>query len=108
MKKSIWLSYDLGVQGDYEGLYRWLDNEGAVECGDSFAFLKIEIPDAKSVPQFLTEEIKANVSLGKTDRVYVIWFNPTDKQMKGRFIVGKRKGSPWEGFGDVASTQDDL
>lgn len=33
--KTIWISYDLGVGGDYEGLYAWLDNNEATECGDS-------------------------------------------------------------------------
>ena len=36
MKTStIWISYDLGVRGDYEGLYAWLDSHGAKECGDT-------------------------------------------------------------------------
>ena len=37
MKKFIWLSYDLGIGGDYESLYSWLDNHEAKECGDSVA-----------------------------------------------------------------------
>ncbi len=26
MKKALWISYDIGVRGDYEGLYAWLDS----------------------------------------------------------------------------------
>jgi hypothetical protein len=26
VKSTIWLSYDLGGSGDYEGMYSWLDN----------------------------------------------------------------------------------
>jgi hypothetical protein len=37
IKKIAWMSFDLGVQGDYEGLYRWLDAQGARECGDNLA-----------------------------------------------------------------------
>lgn len=29
--RTIWISYDLGVQGDYEGLYGWLDTHKARE-----------------------------------------------------------------------------
>ena len=38
MKQAIWLSYDLGVRGDYEGLYAWLDKHQAKECGDNIAY----------------------------------------------------------------------
>ena len=30
MKKAIWISYDLGIGGDYDGLYRWLANHDVV------------------------------------------------------------------------------
>ena len=33
----IWLSFDLGVSGDYEGTYAWLDDKSARECGSSVA-----------------------------------------------------------------------
>ena len=45
MKKAIWVSFDLGVRGDYEGIYTWLDEHGAEECGDSLAYLKYESDD---------------------------------------------------------------
>lgn len=35
--KRVWISYDLGVQADYDGLYQWLDEHKARECGDSVA-----------------------------------------------------------------------
>ena len=28
----IWLSFDLGISGDYEGMYAWLDDKNAQEC----------------------------------------------------------------------------
>ncbi len=34
--RIIWLSYDLGIQGDYPSLYEWLDKHQAKECGDNF------------------------------------------------------------------------
>ena len=36
MKLVIYLSYDLGVSGDYPGLYTWLAKLNDLECGDSF------------------------------------------------------------------------
>jgi hypothetical protein len=29
-----WISFDLGLQGDYEPLYEWLDRHEALECGE--------------------------------------------------------------------------
>ena len=40
--EAIWLSYDLGIRGDYESLYAWLDQHNAKECGDSLAFFKFD------------------------------------------------------------------
>jgi hypothetical protein len=42
-KKAIWISYDFGLNGDYTGLYTWLDNMKAIECGNSLAFINIEL-----------------------------------------------------------------
>jgi hypothetical protein len=36
---TIWISFDLGIRGDYEGLYLWLDSHEAKECGESLALL---------------------------------------------------------------------
>ncbi len=33
MRRAIWISYDFGVRGDYEGFYTWLDLHDAIECG---------------------------------------------------------------------------
>ncbi|MHB9292468.1 hypothetical protein Holit_01566 [Hollandina sp. SP2] len=37
MSTRVWLSYDLGIKGDYANLYIWLDEHKALECGDSIA-----------------------------------------------------------------------
>lgn len=46
MEKAVWITYDLGVQGDYKGLYAWLDDHQATECGDSTAFFNYELKKA--------------------------------------------------------------
>ena len=38
MESIVWMSYNLGVTGDYEGLYAWLDEHNAKECGNSVAW----------------------------------------------------------------------
>jgi hypothetical protein len=98
MKKAIWLSYDLSVKGDYEGLYAWLDDIGAKECGDSLAFFNYEISSDEDLIEALKKEIKENVSLTKRDRIYII-FRCDDGNLKGKFLFGKRKSAPWTGYG---------
>ena len=59
MEKAIWLSYDLGIQGDYESLYQWLDSQGAIERGDSVAFFKIN-SDGSPIPRPVKETVKGH------------------------------------------------
>jgi hypothetical protein len=105
MKKAVWISFDLGVNGDYEGMYAWLDTHHAKECGDSIAFLGYE-PKRDSVlgepTRDLISELKADlkrsVSIKKKNRVYVIYKSDEGK-LKGVFLFGGRKKSPWTGYG---------
>lgn len=106
MEKTIWLSYDLGVRGDYSSIYRWLDEVKAVECGDSLAYVKVNMPEGISPPDYIKKELEANVTFSKSDRVYVIWKDPSGSN-KGRFILGKRKASPWLGFASTSVNEDD-
>ncbi len=99
MQKTIWLSYDLSVQGDYSSLYEWLDNIGAKECGNSVAFFKYEIDQIENLTNELEKDISSKVELGKRDRIYII-FGDSENNMKGAFLFGKRKSSPWQGYGN--------
>ena len=67
----MWMSYDLGVKGDYEGLYAWLDDHDAKECGNSVAFLRYEY--SANFLSELKEDIARHVNLDTRDRVYIIW-----------------------------------
>lgn len=89
---TIWLSYDLGLRGDYEGLYTWLDSKGAKECGNSIAYLKIQGTDINDALERLSHEIQSNIKVAINNRFYVI------SKGGGRFIIGGRKASPWEGY----------
>jgi len=79
MRKAIWLSYDLGVKGDYEGLYAWLDDLEAKECGDSLAFFNYEIDDDRNLIEKIKEDIENNIALTKRDRIYIIFRNAERK-----------------------------
>ncbi len=105
MNTTIWLSYDLGVKGDYPSLYSWLDNHNAVECGDNVAVFKYEASDEDKLPEILKHDLESNVAFGQSDRIYIIWKNKQGLN-KGRFIVGKRKASPWQGYGE-SEVEDD-
>ncbi len=98
MASPIWLAYDLGVRGDYEGLYKWLDEHGAKECGDSVAFLKYE--HTGSLHDALTRDLRGAINLSTNTRIYVVW-RDTNKKIKGQFIIGGRKAAPWSGFASV-------
>ncbi|HUT97619.1 MAG TPA: hypothetical protein VM054_00925 [bacterium] len=105
-KQRIWLSYDLGIEGDYESMYFWLDSHEARECGDSVAsFVYIFRHD-------LIEEIKsdleANVNLRKKDRVYIIFYDTVKKSLRGGFIFGGRKRhAPWFGYAIRTTPEED-
>ena len=98
MKQIIWMSYDLGIKGDYPGLYRWLDSHKAKECGNSVAFLNYEYKSD------LVEEIKLDliktIEFKNGDRIYIVYNELKDGKPHaiGRFIIGNRKSSPWVGY----------
>ena len=105
MKSTIWLSYDLGVNGDYEGLYGWLDTQGAKECGTSMAYLTYTHPDPDDLMESLKAEISDIVSLDKRSRIYVV--RRDGQKIKGRYLIGRRKAAPWEGYGEVEAELED-
>jgi hypothetical protein len=105
MKSSIWISYDLGVKGDYESLYEWLDDHEARECGDSVAFILFEHGNSP-VETVVKREIGEAINVDKQTRIYIV-FHDGKKQLKGRFIIGKRKAAAWSGYGSSSPAEDD-
>lgn len=103
MKRTVWMSYDLGVTGDYESLYAWLDDHNAKECGNSVAYFSFSYDG--DLLESLKAEIEDAVSLNKRARIYIIYRD--DKKMRGRFIIGGRKSAPWDGFGTHEADSDD-
>jgi hypothetical protein len=108
MSARIWLSYDLGVDGDYEGMYHLLDNLHAVECGDSCASIQVDTPAKKDVFEQIKRQIRAAMKIRPRDRIYVIGRDAAGKWV-GRFVFGSRKSSPWVGYattGEAASDEE--
>lgn len=97
-KRRCWLVFDLGLRGNYERLYAWLDKMQAEECGDSVA-------------TFITEKTRAEIKeelskfLDKNARIYFIESQGGIVRNKevgrgiGGFIKGGRITSPWAGYG---------
>lgn len=105
MISTVWISYDLGVRGDYEGLYAWLDDYGAKECGDSIALLKYSHGD--ELIEEIKSDLQASVEINKRTRIYVIYRDRSTNKNKGKFIFGKRKAAAWVGFGASAGENVD-
>ncbi len=105
MKRLIWISYDLGVRGDYQGMYAWLDAHEAKECGDSLAVLSFDVNS--DIIKELKADLGAALTTDKRTRVYVIHQDPVTKKMKGTFLFGGRKAAPWTGYAGGVSEEDE-
>lgn len=108
VRKAVWISYDLGIEGDYMGMYKYLDSNSAIECGDSLAFFYKNIPNNKNILEFMKNDIKTKVKLKKDDRIYLINLDPSSKKVLGNFIFGGRKRSPWEGFASAPENGESI
>jgi hypothetical protein len=90
----------LGLRGDYEGLYEWLDEHDAEECGDSVAYMHYEC-DGDGLAS-MEQELRSAIEVTKKTRVYVVW-QDRDGKTKGRFIIGRRRSPPWAGSSSSTS-----
>lgn len=102
-RKAIWLVYDFDLGGDIQGLFKWLDSKGAIECGSGAAFLNFsyEVDCYKE----LKEDLMKNVTIQKKDRIYIIYRD--NKKIKGKFLSGERKKNPWAGYALVGVAAED-
>ena len=111
MKKiTVWFTYDLGVGGDFRGLYSWLDDKEAKECGNNNARFEYSFPDHISTNKGLLKSVKEDlekekVSFTAGNRIYIIFqsLEASDGRAVGGWVIGKRKASPWEGYGTKAT-----
>ena len=98
--KHIVLNFDLGLKGDYNSLYTFLDNLEALEIGNCNAAFAMEFSkdDFQSIFDELQSRIASAVNIEKTDRLYMIVTDHSNK-MRGGFLFGDRKRAIWEGYG---------
>jgi hypothetical protein len=94
---GFWVLYDLGLKGDYDSLYRYLDANNAIECGDNLAFIRRDY-GRNFLATFRAELIEQGVNLTDNDRIYVLFSKKETGQFCGYFAQGRRKRSPWEGY----------
>jgi len=106
MKISVWMSYDLGIRGDFNGLYQWIDSHNGKECGNSIAL--IEFDYQKDFLSELKSDLKSHIEIKNTDRIYIIFKDETTETVRGRFLIGNRKASPWEGYAPSRETSEDV
>jgi hypothetical protein len=96
-KTRYWISFDLGLMGDYSRFYEWLDSQDAEECGSGMASVVSTQTRDKMVA-----EIQNILKDAPRARVYLISKQP-DGRFGGKFIAGGRKAAPWAGFAVHAS-----
>ena len=96
-KSRYWISFDLGLMGNYSHVYEWLDSLGAQECGPGIA----TITSTKTRDQ-LAVEIQRLLKGAPRARAYII-----SLKQGGRFVLGGRKASPWEGFAATSASSVD-
>ena len=88
-----WLSFDLGLRGNYEDLYAWLDSKSARECGDSIATFSVDL-----TPEQLKLQLDHLFNSNSRARIYLI--HNREGRLHGEFIIGGRKRAPWSGFAE--------
>jgi hypothetical protein len=105
MVKTVWLSYDLGVRGDYEGLFDFLAEVSAKECGSNLGVFSFSVQN--DILKELKATIKEHMKTDKRSRIYVMYTKP-DGKPTGRFIFGARKSPPWAGYGNLGEDEEDV
>jgi hypothetical protein len=91
---KVWLNYDFGFNGDFEGMYTFLDRIKAVECGNEAAHFQL-----KPTPNYiesLRKSLLEQVKISKTDRIHVVI--SYNGKLQAGFLFGGRKRAVWVGY----------
>ena len=122
MNIKFWINFDLNANGDYDGLYKWLDKRKALEKGINCALIEnYYVPDkeingldspkeiVKVFIKYMSKELLSLVKIKKSDRIHIILYAKEHNITGGFFLVGKQKASPWKGaYLDDANTDINL
>lgn len=111
MKVNFYINFDLGLNRDVKGLFKWLDKNNAVEKGNGHALIKNynfpeeefqnEIEGEKNSLTFvnhLRKEIKKTVKIEAADRIYLTFKTFETNDLYGVFLFGEKKPAPWRGY----------
>ena len=93
---TVWITFDLGPDGDYKGLFAWLDAHRASGCGESVAVLSYRCEGA--IPDGIRADLKASIKIDAHTSVYVIYRDPATNENRGAFIFGERRAPAWNGY----------
>ena len=97
------LNFDLGIRGEYDSLYTFLDKNKALDCGNSNCAFEYHFKgtDLGFEDKFiqLKEDLEKYVVFGKNDRIYAIVHNEYGIA-RGRFLFGQRKTPIWDGYAE--------
>lgn len=94
---TVWITFDLGVDGDYNGLYAWLDAHDANGCGESVAVLSYRCEG--SIPDRLRDDLKKSIDVDSHTSIYLIYRDPVTNENRGAFLFGERRAPVWNGYG---------
>ena len=100
---TVWITFDLGLDGDYKGLYAWLDAHDANGCGESMAVLSYHCEG--SIPDRIRDDLRASICVDAYTSIYVIYRDPVTNENRGAFIFGERGIPAWNGY---ASSRRDV
>ena len=92
-KVKVWISYDLGKNGDFTNLYRWLKGYEAVECGNSTAMIYFTKERGKKFIPSLRNEITEAINVNKDTRIYII-YRGSKNILKATWLIGSCNPSP--------------
>ena len=100
----VLLSFDLGIQGDYDSLYAWLDKHEAKECGSNLAIF--DYPYNKDLLKEIRLDLRKAIKITTNTRIYIMC--KVGDALKGNFVIGSRRNAPWTGTADIATVEDTL
>ena len=92
-KVPVWISYDLGKNGDFANMYRWLKGYEALECGNSTAQIWYSKGRGKKLVPSLRKEIEEAINVNKDTRIYII-YRGAKNTLHEKWLIGQNDPDP--------------
>ena len=97
----------MGVGGDYENLYQWLDDHKAKLCSNGTACFNYDFPENADGDEMLKKDLLQKISTKPGNILYLVRKN-NEQNVVGSFLYGKRQAAPWVGFGSAVPQEMDV